>query len=435
MTHLTSWPAAADKLTAVFSLFARESIPAGGVFSGQYLKEPGVSVTTLEPPAARSSHFRAPRVATTPPPNRFYRPELDALRFFAFLGVFAVHVGNYPIEYLQERHIPPALGQILIGIVRGGSYGVDVFFALSAYLITELLLREKTRFGRLDVPAFYLRRMLRIWPLYYLAVLVAACVPFFNPTDQFSARYSIPFLVFLGNWSFVWYGWPITVADPLWSVSIEEQFYLFWPPLVARLTRRGIFYTSLALIVIANVVRVWSAAMGQGKEHLWGNTFAHVDTIAVGILLASWLRGQVPELSLRTRAIMIGLGLSAFIMRGYFIALPNGDQLSVLGTLFGYPAAMLGCAAILTAFIGLPIRSPVLRYLGKISYGLYVYHEACVLITDKFLPGNPGLPHALVRLVVILTLTVAISAASYRLIESPFLNFKRRFTFVESRPV
>ncbi|MGA8706151.1 MAG: acyltransferase [Steroidobacteraceae bacterium] len=396
-----------------------------------------MSVTALRPPAARSAepHARAPWVQTAPARNRFYRPELDALRFFAFLGVFAVHVGNYPIEYLEERHIPRALAEMLMGIVRGGAYGVDVFFTLSAYLITELLLREKARFGRLDVPAFYLRRMLRIWPLYYLAVMVAACVPFFNPGGQFDSRYVIPFLLFFGNWSFVWYGWPITPADPLWSVSIEEQFYLLWPPLVARLTRRGIFYTSLAMIVIANVARISAAAMGGGKEHLWANTFAHLDTIAVGIMLATWLRGEVPELSLRTRSVMIALGLASFSMRGYFIMLPDGDRLSVLGTLFGYPAVMLGCAAILMAFIGLPMRSPALRYLGKISYGLYVYHQACVLITDRFLPGDPGLPHALLRLLVVLTLTVAVSALSYRLIESPFLSLKRRFTFVESRPV
>jgi peptidoglycan/LPS O-acetylase OafA/YrhL len=395
-----------------------------------------VSVTTAEPKQEASAEpISRPWIATAPAQNRFYRPELDALRFFAFLGVFAVHVGNYPIEYLEQRHIPQAVGRILVGLVRGGSYGVDVFFALSAYLITELLLREKQRFGRLDVPAFYLRRMLRIWPLYYLAVLVAACVPFFNPTDQFSAHYSIPFLVFLGNWSFVWYGWPITVADPLWSVSIEEQFYLLWPPLVAKLTRRGMIYTSLVLIVIANAVRLYAAALGEGKEHLWANTFAHVDTIAIGILLATWLRGSTPQLSTRTRLAMIALGLACFVMRGYFIILPGGDKLSVLGTLFGYPAITFGCAAILIAFIGLPVRSPTLRYLGKISYGLYVYHMACALVIDKFVPGDPGIPHALLRIALILGLTVAISGASYALIESPFLKLKRRFTFVESRPV
>ncbi len=393
--------------------------------------------TTVGTLAARAAAQRdsSPGLATAPAQSKFYRPELDALRFFAFLGVFAVHVGNYPIEYLEERHIPRALAQIIVGLVRGGSYGVDVFFALSAYLITELLLREKERFGRLDVPAFYLRRILRIWPLYYLAVAVAASVPFFNPSGQFDARYVIPFLLFFGNWSYVWYGWPITPADPLWSVSIEEQFYLFWPPLVAKLTRRGIFYTCAALIVSANAVRLYSAALGEGKDHLWANTFTHVDSIAVGILLATWLRGRAPALSLRVRLLMIATGLAFCVMRGYFIILPNGDQLSVLGTLFGYPATTLGCAAILTAFIGLPVRSPTLRYLGKISYGLYVYHMACILITDRFLPADPGIPHALLRLVIVLALTVAVSAASYAFIESPFLKLKRRFTFVESRPV
>lgn len=365
----------------------------------------------------------------------FYRPELDSLRFFAFLGVFLVHLCDYPIEFLEQRHIPSAVAQAAMAVVHGGAYGVDVFFILSAYLITELLLREKLSTGHLNVPAFYLRRALRIWPLYYLIVLTVAFVPFFNPQGLFDAKLVTGFLFFLGNWSFFFFGWPETPASPLWSVSVEEQFYLLWPPIVARLSRRGIAYAALIMIFIANASRVWAAAMHDGKEHIWGSTFAHLDSIAAGILLALWLRGGALSLRSSQRIALLAFGLLCCAIRGHYIAVVGGDQMSVWGTLIGYPIAELGCVAIVLAAIGMPLRSPMLQYLGKISYGLYVYHMACVLVTDRFYTGTPGLLHATLRIIIVFALTIAVSAASYAIIEKPFLNLKRRFTFVESRPV
>jgi peptidoglycan/LPS O-acetylase OafA/YrhL len=122
---------------------------------------------------------------------------------------------------------------------KGGAYGVDLFFVLSAYLITELLFREKEQRGTLDVKGFYVRRLLRIWPLYYVFVPLAFAIPFFNPGREFSVRYLLPFLMLAGNWSLTLQGWHAgPVVIPLWSISVEEQFYLLWPPIVARLTIR-----------------------------------------------------------------------------------------------------------------------------------------------------------------------------------------------------
>jgi peptidoglycan/LPS O-acetylase OafA/YrhL len=367
--------------------------------------------------------------------SHFYRPELDSLRFFAFLGVFVVHVADYPVDFLVQHRVPRLAAEIAIACVQGGPYGVDVFFVLSAYLITELLLREKDLMGHLNVPAFYLRRLLRIWPVYYLVVLVAAFVPFFNPNGAFSARYVVPFLFFMGNWSFVVFGWPWTVALPLWSVSVEEQFYLLWPPVVARLSRRQIIIASVALVVVANVARIYAMAMHQSTDHIWGSTFAHLDSIAAGILIAVWLRGHAAPLGLAGRIGLIAFALVCFAVRGHFVLILPDEQLTLWGTLIGYPAVVLASASVLVAFIGLPLRSPTLQYLGKISYGLYAYHFVCLFLVDKFLPGTPGVAHAMTRAVAAFGLTVAVAALSYVALEKPFLNLKRRFTFVSSRPV
>src|ERR1700688_3352464 len=214
------------------------------------------AISSASTAGLQDSHPKRIEAGTVARPRPFYRPELDVLRFFAFLGVYVVHIVDYPIEFLEQHHVPHTLAQATMAMATGGAYGVDVFFILSAYLITELLLREKETMGHLNVPAFYLRRVLRIWPLYFLALLIAAYVPFFNPHGEFGPRYVTAFLLFMGNWSFVWFGWITSVAVPLWSVSVEEQFYLFWPPIVARLSRGQIIYAALGMILLANLTRV-----------------------------------------------------------------------------------------------------------------------------------------------------------------------------------
>jgi peptidoglycan/LPS O-acetylase OafA/YrhL len=364
----------------------------------------------------------------------FYKPELDTLRFFAFLGVFVVHIANYSTADLVERHVPVWAAEIGLSFIHAGMYGVDLFFVLSAYLITELLLREKAAIGSVDVRAFYVRRILRIWPLYYLFVPLAALIPALNPNHQLGLRYVLPFLCLMGNWSFIVFGWPDSVVVPLWSVSVEEQFYLLWPPVVSRLSRRHIAITAVCLIVVANISRLVGVAMHESTQQLWANTFAHLDSIAAGVLLAILLDGEVRCSRYWGRIALFAAGMFGLAARGHFVANTAVERLSLAGTLIGYPAVVLACTAILVAFMGLPARLPVFQYLGKISYGLYVYHMVSILITDRLMPDSSGVGHAGIRAIVALGITVALSAASYAIVEKPFLNLKRRFTYVQSRP-
>lgn len=165
----------------------------------------------------------------------FYRPELDGLRFFAFFCVFIHHTLPTHIEFYLERHIP--FGDFITSVAEAGRFGVDLFFVLSAYLITELLLREKENFGKVHLKSFYLRRMLRIWPLYFLAIAIATFLPHIDSTQTFPLRYVVAFLFLAGNWIVSFYDFPESVMNALWSVSFEEQFYLFWPAVIALVRR------------------------------------------------------------------------------------------------------------------------------------------------------------------------------------------------------
>jgi peptidoglycan/LPS O-acetylase OafA/YrhL len=370
-----------------------------------------------------------------PAKESFYRPELDILRFFAFAGVFMVHSLGHPIGYFARHPIPLWGAKALHAFVYAGAYGVDIFFALSAYLITELLFREKESTQSLNIRAFWLRRILRIWPLYYLIVAVAVVLPFVNPNQHFAPHYVISFLFFVGNWGLVRFGWPRSIAVVLWSVSVEEQFYLVWPPILARFSRRQAGIAAVVMIALANMTRLLAVAAHQSTQELWGNSLAHLDCLAGGILIAVVLRGKTPSIGWRTRILMAAVGVGCLVSRGYFVEILPGERISLPGTLTGYPAVSLGCTMILLAFIGLRWRSGVLQYLGKISYGLYVYHFLVLALFANVLQDRTGMVYFVARLALKLGITIVLAAFSYAVFEKPFLRLKRRFTYVASHPL
>lgn len=379
------------------------------------------------------------RVPPTPIPtsyqsSSFYRPELDVLRFFAFLGVYQVH--TYAGAHAAEGG--PRWVAFANRLNYAGSFGVDLFFVLSAYLITELLLREKRQFGKLNVQAFYLRRILRIWPLYFFAIGLGL-IPLFNPARAFTWRYVTAFLMLAGNWSIVAWGWPAhTIIRPLWTVSIEEQFYLLWPPIVRKISVNKLAFVAIAMLVLASVMRAVMVAIHAGQFSVFCNTLCRLDPIALGILVAVVLRGRIPNFSIGTRLGMLLGGTLPVVLVANFWNLTSPETLEWVPNLLGFPIIALSCTLILLATLGISVRPHgVLVYLGRISYGLYVYHALAVFITKSFLVRDP-ITHfrwLVFRASLGLAITVLLASLSYALLEKPFLNLKKRFELVGSRPV
>ena len=364
--------------------------------------------------------------------QRFYRPELDCLRFFAFLAVFLYHTFAHEADYYAARHIP--FGAFLASAARAGSFGVDLFFLLSAYLITELLFREKEEFGTVHLKSFYVRRMLRIWPLYFLAVLIGAVLPLVDPNQKFPLRYIVAFLLLSGNWMTSLVGFPQSVMNPLWSVSFEEQFYLIWPTLIARARRAStVLLASGLLLVVAEIGRLVLLKYARQRHsdvEIFTNTIARLDPLALGIATAVILRKKQVELRWFLRWSCAILGASVWLLAGHYF------HLTVAFMLIGYPAMALGSWLIFMSGFGLGVAPGWLRYLGKISYGLYVFHMLALYLVSKLIGGYAG---SLGKFVIYwcfgLALTLVMAALSYRFFESPFLRLKERFAFVRSRPV
>jgi peptidoglycan/LPS O-acetylase OafA/YrhL len=254
----------------------------------------------------------------------FYRPELDCLRFFAFFAVFVHHSLPSNADFYLAHRLPV----VFADIPYAGAWGVDLFFCLSAYLITELLVREKDQVGYLNVRAFYIRRMLRIWPLYFSFVLFAFALTFVDRSQQFSALNLGMFLMLAGNWAAAT-GTVQSFVIPLWSVSIEEQFYLLWPLAVRRASRRQMLTICLIMVITAFA---WRSGLTIGVRHpdglIWNGTFGHLDSIAYGIILSLLnLQQRIPAWR---RIALLSMGVFAWLFAAQ-IRNQAGNALSARG--------------------------------------------------------------------------------------------------------
>ena len=259
----------------------------------------------------------------------FYHPELDVLRFVAFLGVFLHHALPRDASVYVKSGFSPTLSEWLVTAKNAGAYGVDLFFVLSAYLITELLLREHATRGSFSISNFYVRRALRIWPLYFVFLAITVLViPVILPDDQFGTVYIVSFALFFGNWVCATNGLPFSVASPLWSISVEEQFYFAWPPLLWFVGINRIKHLALGLLVVALSTRIMLAAYDVGHPAVWCNTVARLDSIALGALVAVYLGGRAPQFKTVARVLLAGLGLITFLLVTRYLRRSSPRRLS-----------------------------------------------------------------------------------------------------------
>jgi len=349
--------------------------------------------------------------------SRFYLPQLDGLRFLAFGVVFYHHI---PVSGANPW---------LVAMGEAGRLGVDLFFVLSSFLITSLLLREKDARGQIDVPAFWVRRILRIWPLYFAFVVGAVVVE--RPVWWYLAG----LLTFTMNWTVLgdWYpsGADSSVTSHLWSISIEEQFYFGWPLVVRWAPRRVLPWVCLGMIAVAVTTRavLVSRELDASAQAIWVNTVAHLDPLAIGGLIAlAWARrpwtlpAGTPWLALAGASV----ALTVIQHRG-IVPIPSLHQI------WTYLVSAVILGGVVAATAGSPsglLASRPLAYLGRISYGLYIFHIPVLTALEPF----TGLIRWVMRLPLAFGLTLAVATLSYRFLEQPFLQLKERFTYVRSAP-
>ncbi len=378
-----------------------------------------------------------------PLPRRFYHPELDALRFFAFVCVFLHHTRSHSrgvaVAPAGVGGVSHGGGSLLVQLWKTFHFslcsGVSLFFFLSAYLITTLLIMEKEKAGTIHVAAFYVRRALRIWPLYFTYLLILLALGLAVPAARMSTAEALSSFLFYSNWYKILHpSETAALAAMLWSISIEEQFYLLCPVGARVLKDRGMLVSCGLALASACVLLYWFGAHGKSEDgYLRFNTFVQSLFLVGGALTALVIQKRDIRIPLALRPLMLAAGLGAWLIAFlYFGTVSAQATFSTAQPLPHYLMGLLGVLLIFFAFFGLEAKWIPRQaiYLGKISYGLYIWHVVANWASEQIL-GQTAASFALP--LIAFALTIAISACSYRWLEKPFLSLKERFTFVQSR--
>ena len=373
------------------------------------------------------------------PDLRGHVPALDGVRGLAILTVMLYHMTLIDGANAFDRGV--------LGVIKAGWLGVDIFFVLSGFLITGLLYDAKgsAHYFR----NFYARRTVRIFPLYYavvaLCLIVLPRIP--HPKAASFGRIAgdeIWYWLYLSNFSISnANGWRHAILDISWSLAIEEQFYLLWPAIVFACTRRTLLKVCAGMIVAAILTRAAIASTGAHWIHNYVLTPARMDGLAVGAAIALFARGEGGLVGLvpaaRRAAPVLGallLGLFAVsghsaIERPLFQVVGFTTLELFLGSLF-----VLGLTASPTdTWVGRRLGGRFLRTLGKYSYALYLFHLPLRALVRDTVYGAPQfpviagslLPAQIAFYAAAGLVTFAAAFLSWHLFEKHFLKLKSYF--------
>ena len=371
------------------------------------------AVTPAVPAGACATPYESLRPAWLPA----FIPAFDGLRGIAILAVVLYHCH------------PRLEGTFLEKFIVWGWSGVSLFFVLSGFLITGIILDSgaSPRF----YSNFYARRFLRIWPVYWLLLfLYYAFFPFLFSGYRwmFHGIATAPWLFLL---LFIQNLWPIALPGaigPTWSLAIEQQFYLFWTPIARRLPPRWLLLAAALMLALSPLVRLF-----YGDRFTPTNTLTHLDGLAVGALVAIALRVLPWPVRAWKWVARVALAVGA---AGIVLMLNRGSAFTdtLLSVGFGgmLLAALLGQAAPRPTIYCRVLTLRPLLFVGKVSYGLYVTHILVFSVLGGYVDkplDRFGMPGNLAIVIIRLAASIGFAALMWFRFEKPILGLKRYFSF------
>ena len=357
------------------------------------------------------------------PVRMTYFRGLNALRLYAAISVVVQHIAFSPHDWEGVPRLPDTLGRLFIN----GVDAVNLFLVLSGFLIMYLLLSERDATGTVSVRKFYLRRILRIWPLYFLILLLAGSVlPLIIPgfsTPLSDPALTILLIFFMGNFAFAFY-FPFPPLEHLWSIGVEEQFYLVAPHLL-RLRKR---LHHVLFLFLFTYWLIWLAAQVFMPPLVALLELMRYDCIAIGGLFACAVYYRWPVLRLIYHP---AAGMSA-VATVIFAALFMQPPVPLAYTLI--TAAAFGILIVNVStneHFFLRLNHPALEYGGRLSYGIYMYHPLLLLTFYRLFYGTLDMTLYMILVYpVIIGLTLLLAHISYYYFEQPILTIKDRFKVV-----
>ncbi len=377
--------------------------------------------------------------------EKIYFPNLDGLRFFAFFAVFINHAvvslgyfgGNKPYDFAKEN------------LLKNGDLGVSFFFVLSGFLITYLLLSEKANRGSINIKHFYFRRILRIWPVYFLVVTLCLWVfPLLHNhiPEHFPIGVSTSsinkwlYIGFAGNFDYVFHGISNVLIGVLWSVSVEEQFYLFWPLVIAFIPRKYLLATFLLIISASVAFRYFYAdgaimiikfhSLSSMSDLATGALIAYLATHAAFIERFKTISGNVIKLVYLVAIIIMPLRLYLWKLGAHY-TLGSSFFPVVFSLIFAFMVMEQNYAQ--HSFYKIS-RWKIISSLGQYTYGMYCYHMIvffCIIFAMHLLGANVWCINYKAFICLSITslfTTILVSMLSYHFFERFFLKLKNKFS-------
>ncbi len=374
-------------------------------------------------------------------PKNIHFHSFDAIRFFAFLKVFIFHI---PLIFVANTD--PVKAWYSDHIRHGGGIGVSFFFVLSGFLITYILAKEKTVHGQINLKRFFLRRAFRIWPLYYLSVIFALLIPYdfaqeigfhtnwggYDPDWRFS-------LTFMENYKSIIMDLPpkTTPLPVFWSLCIEVHFYLLWMVVLYFIKRKWIPYFLMLMVVLAWIFRIYDHDIYMNENITNNDLFTNADYFAISGLLGYFVAVNYKrvvdfanKIPLYVQVIYVVL-LVLMLLNLKFIFMYDNWFMNT----FKYTIHAIIFTFLVLIFIPENSRlkiseSNIFSRLGKMCYGLYVYHIIWIHVILR-LYRNKGIVldnWADYGIFVFITFagTLLTSYLSYRFFEMPILRMKER---------
>lgn len=353
--------------------------------------------------------------------NPIYFKGLNGVRAIAASIVMISHIGQFARFFQLEK-------VSVLHAMQG--YAVDMFFVLSGFLITYLLFIEKEKTKTINLRKFYLRRIFRIWPIYYLSILLSLVLVYFKivPAPN-ELLFSIGLYTFLA--ANVAYVLNITISSitPLWSVGVEEQFYLAWPHLIKRSSNYilvfALFYFSFELIK-AGVYFFFSAE----SEWYYLMSATGLNIMCIGAAGAYLVYTKHFLLNYFFRKELQLLAWGVLVLSCVYKPLHLFTFIDQELNSFFYLVIIMNVSSNDKNLISL--ETPWLNFLGKISYGIYVYHMIVIyVVSHLFFSLNVKANYFLI-FICISALTIFVASISYYYFEMRFLEWKRKFTLIKS---
>lgn len=361
--------------------------------------------------------------------NKFYIPNLNGLRFFAAFGVIIGHIEltkkGFGLPNLIESGTP-------FFSTGGGHLGVLLFFVLSGFLITLLILKERDVKSEINYKKFLMRRILRIWPLYFLFITFVIFIyhgySWIEETVAYPDLTIFLYYLILPNVAISGIA-TIQYIPHLWSIGVEEQFYIIWPLFFKKLKDKYIILILISITfiipIIPHVCDFLSIRFEQWHVELrfirLFFSYFLINAMAIGALMA-YLYLYKKEFVKKVLTKNINILITIFVFVFWVFHPSLGYFKDVLFSLF-FSIMILSLSINGKLFL---LENKVVNYLGNISYGLYVYHWLIIGYTSSFISNNYKLYFSTI------IITIIVSSLSYEFIEKPILKFKSRYSIVKT---